>query len=29
LTGNQDELDVEPEGGDGDIDANDFEELRK
>jgi len=28
LTGDQDELDVEPEGGDGDIDAKDLAKLR-
>jgi hypothetical protein len=29
LVGNQDELDVEPEGGDGDIDKKDLSKLRK
>lgn len=29
LVGNQDELDVEPEGGDGDIDSKDLSKLRK
>jgi hypothetical protein len=29
LTGDQDKLDVEPEGGDGDIDAKDLKKLRK